>query len=64
MRSYPNFELFGSMATLCHFQLFQKYLLRMRNDKRQESFYRMLNECLNNDKFHQHAKNWLLYFLK
>ena len=57
MSPYTNFELLGTMSTLCHFQFFQKYLLRMHADKKKEIFNKLLKHCLDNDKSHQHAKN-------
>ena len=57
MCPYTNFELFRNRASLCHFQFFQKYLLRMRIDKRHQIFNKILNHCLNIHRIHQHAKN-------
>ena len=56
MCPYGNFKLFRTMATFCHFQFFEKYLLCMHTDKRQEIFNEISKNCLGNDKSNQCAK--------
>ena len=47
--SIYQFEAFRFRATLCRFQFFQKYHLRMRTTKIEKIYVEIPNHCLHND---------------